>query len=63
MYPAGFRLFRCSRGLKKPEIIECTEREALREIGAAKLIYEKTLRLTNENGGTVNLINYRQFRS
>lgn len=57
------RLFRCSRGLKKPEIIECTEREALREIGAAKLIYEKTLRLTNENGGTVNLINYRQFRS
>lgn len=61
-YPAGFRLYRASRGIKRPVITECTESEAMRFVGNAPLTYEKTIRLYNEIGHeTVNVINYRQF--
>ena len=63
-YPAGFRLYRASRGIKRPVITECTESEAMRFVGHAPLTYEKTIRLYNEIGNeTVNVINYRQFNS
>lgn len=60
MYPAGFRMFRKSKGIKEPKIIPCIEAEALAKIGSAKLFYEKTVRLY-DGDRTCNIINYRQF--
>lgn len=61
-YPAGFRLYRASRGIQRPIIYECTEEEALQSVGSAPLTYEKTVRISDETDGkTVNVINYRQY--
>ena len=61
LYPPGFHLFRHSRGIKHPKIIDCTEQEAMEIIGDAKLTFEKTIQLTDEQGRQVNVINYRHF--
>jgi hypothetical protein len=61
LYPKGFRLFRRSRGIMPPIVNDCTEAEAMQEIGDAALTYEKTIRLTDEAGNTVNVINYRHY--
>jgi hypothetical protein len=60
-YPPGFRLFRVSRGIKRPQIIECTEAEAMEIIGSTPLTYEKTLKVYDDNGTYRNTINYRQY--
>lgn len=61
LYPVGFRLFRTSSKILKPEIIECCNAEALEMIKSAPLTYEKTIAIKNSDGETVNTINYRQF--
>ena len=64
LYPAGFRLYRASRGIKRPIVFVCTEEEALRLVGAAILKYEKTIKLCDEaSGKVINIINYRQYNS
>lgn len=63
LYPAGFRIYRTSRGIKKPTITECTETEAQAQIGKAKLVYEKTIQIMDEQGTGVNVINYRHFEA
>ena len=40
LYPSGFNLYRCSRGVKRPEVLHMTEGEAQQIIGAAPLTYE-----------------------
>lgn len=61
LYPSGFNLYRCSRGVKRPEVLHMTEGEAQQIIGAAPLIYEKTIAVVDEAGETRNIINYRQY--
>lgn len=61
LYPSGFNLYRCSRGVKRPEVEEMTEGEAQELIGGAPLTYEKTIAVKNGEGRTVNVINYRQY--
>lgn len=61
LYPTGFRLFRTSRRIKRPEVIECTEAEAMKEIGDAPLTFERTIKIMDDNGQGFNVINYRQF--
>ena len=61
LYPPGFNLYRCSRGVKRPEVLHMTEGEAQKIIGAAPLTYEKTIAVTDSEGQTVNIINYRQY--
>lgn len=61
LYPAGFRIYRTSRGIKKPIITECTEAEAQSQIGNAQLVYEKTIQIMDEQGAGINIINYRQY--
>lgn len=60
LYPAGFKLYRHSRGVKYPEKRECTEQEALQEIGTAKLTFQKTLRLI-DGEKVINTITYRHY--
>jgi hypothetical protein len=61
LYPVGFRLFRTSRKIKRPEVIECTEAEAMKEIGNAPLTFQRTIKVMDDNGQGFNIINYRQF--
>ncbi len=63
LYPAGFRIYRTSRGIKKPIVMECTEAEAQAQIGKAKLVYEKTIQIMDEQDTGINVINYRHFEA
>lgn len=61
LYPPGFRLFRCSRGIKRPEILRTTEEQAQEIVGSAPLTFEKTIEVRNDSGEVLNTINYRQY--
>lgn len=61
LYPPGFNLYRFSRGVKRPEIWQTTEREVQAEIGGMPLTYEKTISITDEGGAIRNIINYRTY--
>lgn len=61
LYPAGFNIYRCSRGVKRPIIFKTTEKKAQEIIGNAPQTYEKTISITNEAGEVKNIINYRQY--
>lgn len=61
LYPAGFNIYRHSRGVKMPQVYRTTEGKAQEFIGAAPLTYEATIELTDEAGEVKNVINYRQY--
>lgn len=61
LYPSGFNLYRCSRGVKRPQVYQVTEAEAMEIVGAAPLTYEKTVSITDGAGEVRNIINYRQY--
>jgi len=61
LYPTGFRIYRCSKGIKKPNVYEVTEGEAMRSVKGAVLTYEKTIQLSYNGGRVINRINYRHF--
>lgn len=61
MYPVGFRLFRCSRDIKRPIVSKCTEAQAQAELQGAKLVYQKSVCIKNEAEQVVNSISYRQY--
>jgi len=62
LYPAGMRLYRASRGIKRPVVYECTEKQAIQSVEGAALTYEKTIKIYDEKADTViNVINYRQY--
>ncbi len=57
MYPPGFRISRKSKGIENPVIKECLESQAMEEIDAAKLVWEKTVKISSEENEVVNVIN------
>lgn len=61
LYPSGFNLYRCSRGVKRPQVLHMTEGEAQEIIKDTPLTYEKTIAVTDSEGQTLNVINYRQY--
>lgn len=61
LYPPGFNLYRFSRGVKRPEIRQTTEKEAQIEVSEMPLTYEKTISITDEGGTIRNIINYRTY--
>lgn len=61
LYPSHFRMFRISRGVKRPEVCQMTEQEAQAEVSGIPLTYEKTIAVTDSEGQTVNIINYRTY--
>ena len=58
-YPQGFRLYRCSRGIKRPAVFECSNEYAMKLVENANLFYEQTIKITDND--YVNIINYRQY--
>lgn len=61
LYPAGFNIYRHSRGVKMPQVYKITERKAQEIIGNAPLTYEKTIELIDDAGEIQNVINYRHY--
>ena len=61
-YPKGMRFYRCSRGIKQPQIIKCPYSVAKDMVKDSVLIYEKTIKISDDiNERTLNIINYKQF--
>lgn len=61
LYPPGFNLYRCSRGVKRPVTQRLTEGEAQELVKGSRLTYEKTVAIIGSDGETKNIINYRQY--
>lgn len=49
-YPAGFRIFRCSRGIKRPQVSEVTYECAIKKVKAATLTFKKSVEIVDDNG-------------
>lgn len=63
-YKKGQRFYRCSRGIKRPEVIKCPYSVAKDMIKNSVLTYEKTIKVSDENNDAVlNIINYKQYNS
>ena len=61
MYPPQFNLYRYSKGIKKPEIIQTTEEKAQKKVSSAKLTFEKTLVLSDTDKDFERVLNYRYY--
>ncbi|WP_095926248.1 rolling circle replication-associated protein [Clostridioides difficile] len=61
MYPPKFNLYRCSKGIKKPNIDYKYEFEAQKKIRDGTLTFEKTLKITDSDSDFKNIINYRYY--
>lgn len=61
LYPSGFNLYRCSRGVKRPKVWQTTEESAQTEVAGMTLSYEKTISIMDESGTVRNIINYRTY--
>ena len=58
-YPPGMRLFRKSAGIKYPERVEMTYKEAKKIVGSRKPHYKKSYEI--ENGDFSNTLTYEQY--
>ncbi|PBH22712.1 hypothetical protein BGV21_19840 [Clostridioides difficile] len=58
MYPAQFNLYRCSKGIKKPNIDYKYEFEAQKKISDGTLTFEKTLKITDCDSDFKIIMNY-----
>lgn len=62
MYPKGMRIFRCSKGIKKPNIYKCKYGTIIKKLSDAEKTFEKTIALIDEEDTVVNQINYQHFK-
>lgn len=60
-YPSGMRIFRYSKGIKKPDMYYTTAHEAETRVKDFELTYETTKQITDTQSGFINTINYRQY--
>lgn len=63
MYPPGFHIFRWSKGIRKPEILQLEEREAKEKVSAATLTFEKTVQLIDPDRDFESTLNYRYYNA
>lgn len=61
LYPPKFNIFRCSRGIKKPNIYYDSEEHAQKKVNAATLTYEKTILLSDQENKFEKTISYRYY--
>lgn len=60
LYPTGFNIYRCSRGVKRPLVETMCEGDIKEKVSAATLTYQKTIKLSDDDGYE-NTINYRYY--
>ena len=61
MYPSSMKLFRHSKGIRKPIKYKTTEEEIQKKLKNSVLKYEKTIQIRSESGSIFNRINYRHY--
>ena len=61
MYPAGMNFYRCSRGVKRPEVEWMTVDKANKKASAGTLTYEKYIRISEDE--FLSDISYRYFNA
>lgn len=61
MYPTGMNILRTSKGVKRPLSQYMTNEQAEKKVGSAKLTFEKTIQLVDEDSNFENTINYRYY--
>lgn len=63
LYPKGFHIYRCSQGIKRPEVEYTTYKEVLQEIGCnASLTFSKTIYLSDGDNFS-NTLTYLFFNT
>lgn len=60
-YPKGFKIYRTSKGIIPPTVVNMPYNQALQVVGNAPLTYEHTIQLVNDCGEVINTINYKQY--
>lgn len=61
LYPPGFNLYRCSRGVKRPIVEYMKEEKAQKKISSAKLTFEYTFTIIDEERDFEKTINKRYY--
>lgn len=59
-YPTGMNLYSSSHGMKRPEVEEMTNAEAMERVGDAELVYRETYSIGTDDKG--NLIDKRYYK-
>lgn len=62
-YPAGFRLYRCSRGVNRPTSELIPYSEAKQKVSAVTLTFKKSVKVTDTNGYTTTLTTFYYNRA
>lgn len=63
LYPPKVNIFRCSKGIKKPNIEYMKESEAEKKVSDATLTFERTVSLSDDETDFNKFINYRQYNT
>lgn len=63
LYPPNFRIFRPSRGLKKPTKEEMEHREALKKVGSDEPTFESAIQVLDSDGNVLNVIVRKYYNS
>lgn len=61
LYPPGFNLYRCSRGVKRPVVEYMKEIRAQKKVNSAKLTFEYTLTIWDDERDFKKTINKRYY--
>lgn len=63
LYPKGFHLYRCSKGIKRPEVVYHTYKEVLQELGSsASLTFHKSIHIS-DGDNFENTLTYMYFNT
>lgn len=61
MYPSGINMYRCSRGIKKPETTQMKYKEIKEKIGSREADFSKTIDISDADGKRLNTITYENY--
>ena len=63
MYPPGFHIFRCSKGIKKPDVSVVEYKNAKEKASSGKLTFTKTVALEDPESDFKNTLQYEYYNS
>ncbi len=62
LYPKGIKIYRCSRGVKRPTVFYCSAEKAEDITRDMRVVYEKTLSVSDSQNQIINTFNYKQYK-
>lgn len=63
MYPINFKIYRHSKGVIMPTVQKFLKYDEAKSTVQGSLKFERTIKLMDDNGGLVNIINYQQYNN